>query len=258
SVTGISAPRTGQNLPAIACGAPKLCVIAGTTNVIHSFVVTSTDPLGGRHPWRATGHLPKRTGYLFGVTCSSATFCAATGYESPVLYTTSPRGGGPTWKASYTPSLSDDNGPGGVACQSSKLCVAFDPIGNLITSAHPTAQQSWTVSLVDQISSLDALDCASASFCVAGGSGGRLETSTNPTGGAADWSQSTLTLSPTTIACPAVSLCVASGSEGEDGLNTDASTDPAAGASSWKVAETANLGVEVAAVGGISCPTVSF
>jgi hypothetical protein len=258
SVTGISAPRTGNNQPAIACGSPKLCVIVGTTDVIHSFVVTSTDPLGGRHAWKATGHLPKRTGYLFGVTCSSATFCAATGYESPVIYTTSPRRGGSAWKASYTPSLSEDNGPVGVACRSSKLCVAFDPIGNVITSALPTEKQSWTVSLVDQVSSLDALDCASASFCVAGGSGGRLETSTNPTGGAAGWSQSTLTLSPTTIACPAVSLCVASGSEGEDGLNIDASTDPAAGASSWKVAETANLGVEVAEVGGISCPTVSF
>ena len=58
SVTSIKAPRTGENLPAIACGSPKLCVIVGTTNAIHSFVVTSTDPLGDRGAWRATGHLP--------------------------------------------------------------------------------------------------------------------------------------------------------------------------------------------------------
>jgi hypothetical protein len=258
SVTSIKAPRTGENSPSIACGSPKLCVIVGTNNDIHSFVVTSTDPLGGRGAWTATGHLPKQTGYLFEVTCPAATFCAATGYESPVIYTTSPRVGGSSWKASYSPSVDDDNGPVGVACQSSKLCVAFDPVGNVITSAQPADQTSWTVSLVDQVNSLDALDCASASFCVAGGSGGRLETSANPAGGAADWSQSTLTLSPTTIDCPAISLCVASGDEGDDGLNIDASTDPAAGAGSWKVAQTGGLGDEVAAVGDIACPTVSF
>ena len=258
SVTSVKAPRTGENLPSIACGSPKLCVIVGTTNAIHSFVVTSTDPLGGRRAWRATGHLPRRTGYLFGVTCASATFCAATGYESPVIYTSSPRGGGSSWKASYAPSSDGDNGPVGVSCESSKLCVAFDPVGNVITSAQPAEKTSWTVSLVDEVTSLDALDCASASFCVAGGSGGRLETSANPTGGAGDWSQSTLTLSPTTIDCPAVSLCVASGDQGDDGLNIDASTDPSAGASTWKVAETGGLGVEVAAVGDIACPTVSF
>ena len=44
-------------------------------------------------------------------------FCAATGYESPVIYTTSPRVGGSSWKASYSPSVDDDNGPVGVACQ---------------------------------------------------------------------------------------------------------------------------------------------
>ena len=164
SVTSVKAPRTGENPPSIACGSPKLCVIAGTTNDVHSFVVTSTNTLGGRRAWTATEHLPRQTGYLYGVTCPSATFCAATGYESPVIYTSSPQAGESSWKASYTPSSDGDNGPVGVSCESSKLCVAFDPVGNVITSAQPAEKTSWTVSLVDKVNSLDALDCATASF----------------------------------------------------------------------------------------------
>ena len=258
-VNRIPTPGDSANSPpAIACGSRQLCVIVGTNRTNDSpFIVTATDPLGGRRAWKTSGRLPRQTGYLFGVSCPSATFCAATGYESPVIYSRAPRQGARSWKATYEPPGNGDNGLPGVSCQSESLCVAFDPDGNVITSAQPSDRHSWTVAPVDSVNSLDALDCVSASFCVAGGSGGRLETTTDPTGGAGAWSQGTLTLSPTTISCPTVRLCVASGVVGGDGLNIDASADPAAGAGSWQIAVTGNLG-EVASVGGISCPSVSL
>jgi hypothetical protein len=256
--TAIAAPRTEAYAPgAIDCGSPKLCVIAGTTGGQDNFVVTSTDPLGGRHAWKATRHLPKRTGYLSSISCPSASFCAATGYESPVIYTTAPQHGGASWHPSYALPSGDDNGPGGVTCRSSKLCVAWDTAGHVITSATPSSKPSWKVSLVDQVNQLDALDCASAGFCVAGGTGGRLETSTNPTGGPSAWAQSTLTLWPTTIACPSLTLCVTTGDPGDDGNNVAVSTTPATGAGSYKIAETGALG-EIYRMGGIACPSVSL
>jgi hypothetical protein len=95
----------------------------------------------------------------------------------------------------------------------------------------------------------------SASLCVAGGTGGRVLTSTDPAS-AASWTVATTGVSPTSIACPSSTLCVAAG---DTGTGLEVSTTPTGGASAWTAiaADTLNP-IGGNDFGELSCPSVSL
>lgn len=162
----------------------------------------------------------------------------------------------------------------GVACPSSRLCVAVDEVGNVLTSTNPTGgARAWRVTHVDGPANCDffrvpchglaGLSCPNTSLCVAvDGQFGNVLTSTNPTGGAASWK---LTHIPGVSAngllgasCPSVSLCVVM----DGGGNVVTSTNPNGGAAAWKVAHIYGSkcagGHPNCAIKDWACPSISL
>lgn len=139
----------------------------------------------------------------------------------------------------------------------------------------PTASAgSWTAFSLrdDQISGdLFAVSCPSATLCVAGGSDSLIATSTNPAQGKAAWAtfhpggkethEIAESKAPGTvyfpgaairgIACPSMTLCVGVGFNGR----IFSSTDPAGGASAWKVIPLGGEKEPHVHMTGISCPS---
>lgn len=131
------------------------------------------------------------------------------------------------------------------------------------------AAASWQVGTVDDgpvASILLDVSCPSPSLCVAVGSNSTVAVSTDPTGAAWSTVHPEGYFSPpagvgsgskyagnqiTGVSCPAPSLCVASGPQG----NIIASTDPTGGAAAWSITE---LGLQATHMNAISCPTAGL
>jgi hypothetical protein len=157
-----------------------------------------------------------------------------------------------------------------LACPAVSLCVAFDDLGNLVTSTRPGSVGSWRTTRLPGARGLfssnrpleGGVSCPSVSFCVALTSsrsgGGRVIVSTAPASGPRAWhiERVGVAVNPNAISCPSESLCV--GVE-EDG-NVLTSSDPAGGAGTWQVAHVdgARSLSGKASLDDVSCPSVSF
>jgi hypothetical protein len=228
SLTGVSCPSNG------------LCV------AVDAFgdVVTSSNPTGGPEAWTVT----RVDGFnsLSAVSCPSSDLCVAVDYYGNVVTSTNPSGGIAAWKVTHvdgtsTCAPSQFGSPcslTGVSCPSTRLCVAVDLGGNVLTSSNPTGDSAaWKVT--KEIGGFfSGVSCPTMSMCVAfrgaeGGSG--VVTSTNPTGGAAAWHASDLNSlgggSVSGVSCPSNGLCAAV----DDSGNTVISSNPSGGALAWKV-----------------------
>lgn len=179
---------------------------------------------------------------LTGVSCSSASFCAAVDSYGNVVTTSDPTGGSSAWSTqSVKPETEGINGFTGISCPSSGLCLATDDDGGLWASADPTGgAASWSVVYAYNLpggppegfpAGLSA-SCPSTSLCVAV-AGNDVATSTDPTGGQAAWTLTTgvdTGSSLTDVSCPSTSFCVATDYSG----NILTSSDPAGGAGAWQ------------------------
>jgi hypothetical protein len=151
-----------------------------------------------------------------------------------------------------------------LACPAVSLCVAFDDLGNLVTSTRPGSVGSWRTTRLPGARGLSpaGVSCPSVSFCVAIASSnsgvGRAIVSTAPAAGSRAWhiERVGVTVDPTAISCPSESLCV--GVEGDGNVLT--SSDPAGGAGTWQVAhvDSARSPIGKASLDAVSCPSVSF
>lgn len=175
------------------------------------------------------------------------------------------------WQHPYridSPASSQTAGLTSVACPTTRLCVATDESGNVLTSTNPLAGvRGWSSALVDPGGRLSSLSCPSASFCAAVDETSRVFTTGDPAAGATAWSSTTIegaTDGFSAISCPSTALCVAVDYAGD----VATSTDPLSGSAAWHVVRVDDGscpasgpgcdGVGSYSLDAIACPAVSL
>ena len=148
-----------------------------------------------------------------------------------------------------------------VSCRSRSLCVAVGNSGDVATSTNPAGGSgAWRFAHVDGSQPLEAVACPSVSLCVAADGAGRLLISEHPTRGTAFWKAFAVRGLQAgrarryqayvwDLSCPSRSLCVGV----DNGGDVVTSTDPAGGASAWRVVH-----IESPFLVGVSCASASL
>ncbi len=213
---------------------------------------TPTAAAGSEVTWAAPVHIDDPASVaginLVGVSCPSNGLCVAIDNNGNAVTSSDPTGGAAAWNVTNVDGSvgPDSNGPRltAVSCPSSGLCVAVDSGGNVVTSTNPTGgATAWKVTHLS-VDILTAVSCPSSSLCVAvgerAGAGGNVVTSSDPTGGVAAWTVTQVQGLPpfvpsgnvlSSISCSSNTFCVAGDYLG----NLLMSTNPAGGATAWKV-----------------------
>jgi hypothetical protein len=154
----------------VSCPSVHLCGLVGERGLYIS--ATPTKTRSWKHLHRPRTELPvfcARRGRCVAPTgsCPSRSLCVILGNSGGnVLVSTHPGPSPRAWKR-----IAIDPGGArltGVACASTKLCVAVDDHGNAIVTSHPTGRAgAWHSAPVDGGEPLAAVACASSSLCVA-------------------------------------------------------------------------------------------
>jgi hypothetical protein len=217
-------------------------------------VLLSSSATGEASSWTKTSVDPGNGG-LTGVSCplrdaSQVGFCLAVDHVgNAVIFS-----GG--WK---TEPLDTTGGHlNGVSCtEFSEWCIAFDDLGNIVTSTEAAA--GWTITTIDPDNSLTGASCpyirgtgyyAAWEYCLVADQAGNVITASEPAGGASAWATSHIEAhSLTGVSCPFVLeayFCAAV----DDAGNAATSSNPLGGAANWSVTPI-DPGTSLT---GISCP----
>lgn len=241
----------------LACPSTTLCIASasneallqstgpagvGGTTTFSSGVVTTTDPADPSPQWTYTSLAYQSSLTPAPVTCQSASLCIVDNIDGTIFTSTDPAAG--VWSAKSHNGLL-----GHLSCPSASLCVGTDGSG-MVTSTDPAGgvfPHGPTYA-----AGINAVTCASASLCVAVDTAGHVLTNTDPAANQAY----TLTALPgvaslQSITCPSVSSCVAFDFSGG---TIATSTDPAGGATAWKVGHITGFGMFASAF----CASVSL
>jgi hypothetical protein len=205
-----SSTQSGGGWDGVSCPSPALCVVVG-----RSVIATSTDPAAGA--WTVVpapkDALFSKPDPLSAVSCPIASFCVAVGALGMTYVSTNPTAGTASWSGTDADFFSAQicqqctnlaNSLVGVSCPTPSMCVAIDPIGDVISSSDPgAAAPAWTITaLNDQWIPLDFVTCPSSTFCLAG-----PHFSSSPSGGDG-WVGAGFT-HESAVSCPTVVTCVA-------------------------------------------------
>jgi hypothetical protein len=177
-------------LTAVSCPSATSCVAVGydgsLQNGSNQSITTVGALSGGAWTWTTESPVSadaSGAGYLYGVSCSTATTCVAVGFDAGAQSITTSgtlSGGSWTWTAD-TVIVPDPSGFGdlyGVSCPSATTCVAvgqdpYDPIATVGTLSGGTWTWSAESSAVGDPTTGTGYDrgvsCASATTCVAVG-----------------------------------------------------------------------------------------
>lgn len=151
-----------------------------------------------------------------------------------------------------------------IACPTTKLCVAVDHDGGIVTSTDPAAGgRAWRAADVDANNFLTAIACPSSTECVATDNTGAIVSSADVPGGFDTWTVAANADPSTTmyqsdnagptllrgIACPTTTECVAVDAAGNDIV----SADPTGGASAWALAHIDTNSTAGCTGGGLAC-----
>ena len=251
----------GAGFVSVSCPSTSMCVAAD--DVGH--VVGTTSPLLSVGGWPSVYRDPSaylngssHQGSVTGIACPSISLCVAVDANGFVLVSTHPTASG-TWKRyAIDPTFFGQLGEGqldAVSCSSAQ-CVAFDyadyrlwvtsdPVaGNWTAVQLPQRDVSTDPFTVDNEPEFTAASCGAVSSCVAFNSSGDELTSSNPADPAA-WHtlprpdlvlghdpDTEAAIMPTTLRCPAATMCVAAGIH-TSGVAT--TTNPNGGRAAWQV-----------------------
>ncbi len=208
---------------AVACPTSALCVA----------VVGSEATMWSGTSWTTPRLIDPAPGVLPGVSCPTATFCAAVDQSGNAL----------TWDGSgwsSPQSIDSTRNLSGVSCPSPTLCVAVDAYGD----ATVWNGSSWSILHdIDQLNPILAVSCASTSFCMA----------VDGNGNAVDWNGS-LWSAPDfidsngylgSVACTSSSFCVA--------------VDESGHALTWNGSSWSGpASIDSSGLSSVACPTSSF
>jgi hypothetical protein len=230
---------------------PALILLA----LLMSLVSASSAQAASSLSWSAPLLIDTAEPDLSGVSCASASLCAAVDSSGNVLTATDPTGGASAWA---TADVDGSNFMTAVSCNASGFCVAGDSEGNIVTSTNPTGGASAWSAPVSLGGYIGSLSCPSTAFCAAVSYTGEVLTSTDPAGGASAWHSTPVDSGNrlSGVSCPSASLCVAV----DQGGNEITSTNPTGGASAWSapVEVSAFINKEREPLNAVSCASVSF
>jgi hypothetical protein len=188
---------------AVACYSRRLCVAAGG-RVDRTRLFVSTNPTGSGDSWRAVSSDP---GLIDLISCASANLCIAADDTGHFISSTHPAAGPRAWTR-YALSPRDEVGALGLACPSSRLCLAGYN-GQLELTTDPAAGAAGWHAVTPVAGGGGVVACASVALCITTNEDS-ASTSTDPAGGAATWAPATAP--PDTpldaLSCPSTSLCV--------------------------------------------------
>jgi hypothetical protein len=211
------------------------------------YVLTSTAPTIGAAGWSNTKIIDPMNDRLRAVSCPSASLCVAVGGQGDVFTSTTPAGSRDAWHSALV-----DSGPCPLGANSGTPTVPLCHDKSLGTG--PPGPR-WLL----------AISCPSVALCVAGDAEGNVLTSTDPTGGPGAWKVTYVDheieagsmavddqAELISIACPSVSLCIASDGAG----NVLTSKDPTGGASAWTLRRVVHVeSAPPTALEDLSCPS---
>jgi hypothetical protein len=242
---GSSSVRCQAPFLGVSCTSVSWCVAWDEAG----YLFTSTAPALGGAGWRETRIIAPTEYRLDAYSCPSASLCVAVGHQGEVLTSTDPAGGPDAWQHALV-----DSGPcppgAGPGAPTGRLCHdKLDGTG--------PPRPRW----------LQEISCPSVSLCVAGDAEGDVLTSTDPTGGSGAWNlayvDDSTEAGPTvtsdqaelvSIACPSVSLCMASDGAG----NVLTSKNPTGGASAWTLTKVIHFeSAPPTALEDLSCPSTT-
>lgn len=208
---------------------------------------------------------------LTGVSCTSATFCMATGVNNGTTSTLIEQWNGSAWSIVASPSGDTLNNPAfnrlnAVSCVNSSFCFAVGYDGNatgqaLIEQWNGTA---WTIVPSNAPEAFDQLwgvSCVSTNFCIAvgdGGAGGDLILQWNGTA----WSQVAAPAPPTgttaflqgNVSCFSATSCMAVGFTLDNTTRVENAFSAAWNGTSWTAVPVASLtGFAASQLNGVSC-----
>jgi Divergent InlB B-repeat domain len=170
------------------------------------------------------------------ISCPTSSLCFGIDQEEDVLSSSAPTAAEPSWTLdTLSPLLSKNEELDKletISCPTTKLCVATDSRGDVITSTDPTAgaSTSWTVKNLG-LDSISYLACVSETLCIGINGAGDVVSSTNPGAPTPTWNVTQMVIAHaiSAFSCTAAPLCVVSDDDGD----VFVSTDPAGGASKW-------------------------
>jgi hypothetical protein len=225
-------------ITALACPSTSECVATDP----RGDVLSSTSPAGGASAWHSalvdTGEFP--AGGVQGLQCPAAELCVGYDGESGNLVaSTSPAGGASAWVTTALP-VAHSFVLTSLDCPVATLCVAGDSAGEVLASTNPAGGASaWHVVQPEGSSGQDITGMActgdtTRAVCAATDTSGQLVTSADPKGPASAWQVVTLpnTQRLNALACPSLTLCLATGYVNEEPA-VWYTTDPSGGAATW-------------------------
>jgi len=176
----------GRTTAALSCPTSTSCIVGDSSGYATVFS-TMTEAWGP--PNDVVGEEP-----VAAMTCTSATFCVATGFFVAMY-------NGTSWATPLGIDL--PRAIEAISCVTSSFCMAVDSSGYYLT----WNGTSWSTPMPSASSdSLSAVDCVSTTFCAAVGSSGNVETynGTLWTSGTADGSRNL-----DAVTCTSATMCLA-------------------------------------------------
>ncbi len=266
----------GGNIASVSCSAATACTAVGTDRDTSGLNVTLAERWNGTN-WQRQA-TPNPAGdtkssvapTLLGVSCPSASFCAAVGTYQPAFVDAGMvetwNGQQWTWQSFPAPVSGDSSGwqLTGVSCTSSRFCEAVGGYSNPDTGLNDTFAASWngtSWSLQPTINpdpsdfdneQFNTVSCTSPKFCVAwaspngGNSGEALAEQWN----GSSWQLQTVPSSNATVysvSCASANFCEAVGLSSAYGWN----------GSAW-TAQTLPASAASGVLQGVSCTSRNF
>ena len=194
-------------LVAGSCPSRSLCVTLDSSGNI----LTSTNPTGPASVWHTTAI---GLGMPSDISCPTTTFCAAVATGLDIATSAKPTGGPGSWHLRSLSQGSAPSSPPTISCPTSALCAIVSG-KTVLTSTDPASKRAGKRVTVNVPTPLMRISCPSAAMCVAIDQSGDVVTSTNPTGGAADWTRTTIDPGNalTSLSCPP-GACIAGDNAG--------------------------------------------
>jgi hypothetical protein len=272
----------GSGLSGVSCTSASACTAAGSYSTSASTGVTLAVRWNGT-AW-AIQPTPNprgaRDSFLYGVSCTSASACTATGSYSASTgteLTLAERWNGRAWAIQHTlnPGGAYGSGLRGVSCTSASACTAAGSYGTSASTGVTLAERwngtAWAIqptpnpSGATQSQLLD-VSCTSASACTATG---LYNTSTGQVTLAERWNGTAWTIQPTpnprgatdselyAVSCASASACTAAGYYSTS-TGTDLTLAERWNGTAWTIQHTLNPGgAHGSALAGVSCASAS-
>jgi hypothetical protein len=240
----------------VSCPSVSFCIALASTDSGAGRAFVSSSPARGPGAWRI---VPVRVADdPTAIACPSSGLCVGVEGRGNVVSSSAPEGGPDAWHVARVDSRRSLDGDAadlvGVSCPSVSLCLAVDDAGNILSSNNPTGGPgAWKlVHLFNAQPGEASVACASDSMCAVA-AGGRILTSDDPSGGRSAWvaSGGSAGLLTSSVACPAVTFCVAN-TDFDGGIVT--STAPGDRARRWHHTHVDGTNT----INAISCPSASL